>query len=928
MQKVYFLIFLFKLTSVVATDPACHVLSDVDINPHHPGIGHVAGSSVDECCAICRSPTWWSKGCRFSTLSRGSCWFKADNKTVVKSPGKQSVGCSSMAPPPAPPPPLPPKGNTGPWERLGPWNIGDDIYDAGEAGTLADAASPAKNPDVVYAGGQNNGASSGVLKSIDRGRHWRPMGNGMFVTRIEAVYIVDELGQHVLAAAINGIYESIDGAESWQFINESAKLGVCNTFKNGTIGGVPHVFAGCSAGVANVPVIDGGGARLGQWMVIPPGGMQRTYISVSDALVNNSVVGACVSGHVWVGHVLNRTAANWTKFGAARCVMVAINPNDADHIMFVHPPSTMQTRDGGKTFENLHHSNTFHCGIDRQGWMYTAAMGGAYRSMDQGKTWQHYHVVRVQRRTNRTVDRVPHDYQRISLDFAGGVAFPSDQGLFVKPPGNDTKLISFNGNMSNNIAMKVAVAAGEGPDKRYLVTTAWDWAPLASWDSGKHWPSWQAPLDGGSASCIGEGGGAYALGASNHTLVMHRHNILHSSMGGKNLSRFVPPHNPIVYGPTYATRVGSRSEPNGNVFAPMFAGLMPWNETADKIITCDDAEQRGDLGLHTNFSCLAAVDLGVSYGWYKDINYAVWRGHSDKHCHICRLAGNASSWKYVDAPGAWSYALRIGEATAGREKMLKQFDADGDGVISASDLRATQDKAPVDKDEEEDVAGGGDDDGDPFNPLAKLWERSRERRDANGGHVYVIKNFNYGAGNWTWSLLPAHMQTVGIGGFVNDPTDGGRALYGVGTNCIARSDDQGDSWGPCWNISGAVNNIASLVIKDSKTMFIIRRNDVPLRTRDGGATWQPLKSCERIKTVVRSMAYSWTGKTLALFANGGSQSAVHPHTAYVWRSTDDGDTWTDETEDIVTMGAGISQWYENKLYLSSAGQGILSKVFE
>ena len=35
------------------------------------------------------------------------------------------------------------------------------------------------------------------------------------------------------------------------------------------------------------------------------------------------------------------------------------------------------------------------------------------------------------------------------------------------------------------------------------MTAVWDWAPLASWDSGQHWPSWQTPEDGGSGSCIG-----------------------------------------------------------------------------------------------------------------------------------------------------------------------------------------------------------------------------------------------------------------------------------------------------------------------------------------------------------------------------------------------------------------------------------------
>ena len=128
---------------------------------------------------------------------------------------------------------------------------------------------------------------------------------------------------------------------------------------------------------------------------------------------------------------------------------------------------------------------------------------------------------------------MPHDYQRIALNFGGSVAFPSDQGLFIVN-GSELKLISANGNLSNNIAMQVAVSAGDGPNKRYLVTSAWDWAPLASWDSGAHWPSWQTKDDGASGSCIGEGGGAYGMGMSNRMLLMHRHNILASSRGGKN----------------------------------------------------------------------------------------------------------------------------------------------------------------------------------------------------------------------------------------------------------------------------------------------------------------------------------------------------------------------------------------------------------
>ena len=50
-------------------------------------------------------------------------------------------------------------GAGGPWDRIGPWNIFDIKNNKGEAGTLAGAASPEAAPEIIYAGGQNNGVS-------------------------------------------------------------------------------------------------------------------------------------------------------------------------------------------------------------------------------------------------------------------------------------------------------------------------------------------------------------------------------------------------------------------------------------------------------------------------------------------------------------------------------------------------------------------------------------------------------------------------------------------------------------------------------------------------------------------------------------------------------------------------------------------------
>ena len=120
-------------------------------------------------------------------------------------------------------------------------------------------------------------------------------------------------------------------------------------------------------------------------------------------------------------------------------------------------------------------------------------------------------------------------------------------------------------------------------------------------------------------------------------------------------------------------------------------------------------------------------------------------------------------------------------------------------------------------------------------------------------------------------------------------------------------------------------------------MIAMRSGDVPLRTKDGGATWHPLTSLKANAAVPISWfgaAYSWSGKTLAIAGKSGAPSAAHPHASYLWISKDDGDTWTDESGDnVAVMGMNIGQWFEDTpgqatLYMQSSGQGIVSKTFD
>ena len=84
----------------------------------------------------------------------------------------------------------------GPWDRIGPHNIfnaynegGRGPLPMGEAGTLEGASSLASAPHIIYAGGQNNGVSSGIIKTVDGGQHWERKSKGMWDTRVLGVWV-------------------------------------------------------------------------------------------------------------------------------------------------------------------------------------------------------------------------------------------------------------------------------------------------------------------------------------------------------------------------------------------------------------------------------------------------------------------------------------------------------------------------------------------------------------------------------------------------------------------------------------------------------------------------------------------------------------------------------------------------------------------
>ena len=781
-----------------------------------------------------------------------------------------------------------------PWEKLGPHNIGDAVNGQGYAGTLADAASPLSNPKLIYTGGHNNGAASGVLKSLDRGQTWIPMCNGLWDTTIGSLIIVDDKGDHVLAGTPTGIYETKDGAASWTLMPGSTGIGWARSMMNGTINGEARILAGVDAGLASWEPSSGGNWTLNPIPapVAATGAHLSRYITVADVLPS-SVVGTCLGSVAFIITIKSATTADWRNTSLA-CAQVAIDPNDPDHFIYSNMSSqgkqTWESLDGGKTSHDLNSHYPFHVLIDRRGWMYHAAEHSADFSTNGGKNWSSYQMTTTQRLTNATGSRVPMDYQRIVADFAGGVAFVSDQGLFIQPADDSVELIGACGNMSTNIAISPSISKGDGTN-RWIVTTAWDWGPLASWDEGAHWPGWNCPDcegPGYTHGGIGEGGFSRAFGSSNHVLMVHHSNVLHSSAGGKNFTRVGAPTS--MPWPIYTTKPGSRIEPDGRIVVKMAVAPPTAAEAAALAAATFDDDDEGDDDADDELveagegACDAAAfptDLGDSQCQGLTQNPAKT---SADCCAACVGDANCETWNWCEPDGRGCDAKqKVAGCWVGRANACRNST---EGWVSRARTSST----------------------------------------------YLVINRNFGAGQfnnsaggWVWgAALPPHLVDCSL---TTSPVDGGAALYAVTSSCIATSTDEGATWSACW---GGLDGepISGLVIKDASTMFVLRSKMVPLRTKDGGKTWSALHSFDAIAAVGFAFDMSWTGNTIVVHGLDTTAIAQGRKAPFVWRSTDDGDTFVDETDDVITNHPSGGSWFEGKYYLTSSGQGIMAKTFE
>lgn len=86
----------------------------------------------------------------------------------------------------------------------------------------------------------------------------------------------------------------------------------------------------------------------------------------------------------------------------------------------------------------------------------------------------------------------------------------------------------------------------------------------------------------------------------------------------------------------------------------------------------------------------------------------------------------------------------------------------------------------------------------------------------------------------------------------------------------------------------------------------------------------PSSSCGVIVDI-GSCTFRRSGKTLVVHGVDLSAPDRGEYGTVVMKSVDDGESWTDETGDLVTISPGPGTWYENDFYFITRGEGITVK---
>ena len=905
--------------------------------------------------------------------------------------------CSTPTPspppsPPTPPAPAPPATGTV-WGHVGPWNIFDDKNNKGEAGTLAAAASPKANPNLIYTGGHNNGVSSGVLKSVDGGVHWTRNSTGIWDTRIFGVFIhpSDPQGSHVLVGTASGIYESKDGAASWQFLNETAGFGAVISFAEVTIGGKQYIIANHQNGpnghdrIASIPVSGGlwqtttvpGGTGIGQISTVTTAGETEIVMCITHGWNGNVFYGAFVTptNIKWTGplHYTQNVFDTWTPTDVYRHSTYddfwdSCPPNGSPKDCRGHwhwvpckndslPKGGPRcTPDGGfGKFPDLGIegcrnavANGTDLGFKPAAYLYKGGMPPEYRSFsghcfasDNFKTWtaprgaDRWANTTVKEDTGQTYcGRGPGDFPVNSTQIScmNAAVDPNDRNHFMySDPKTHFNWDSHNG----GVTVRKMGMAGDN-------TTG---------DSPHNHGTFYVAIDGRGWSYCASQGGAY-VSRDNGTTFESLHMVMTPRGHAASPNEF-----PLVNRVLHDYQGISTRFRGDSVAFPSDQGLGILNGYNNTLINAV-----GDL--HNNMALSALISPSKDgksrnivvnlWDWNQAFTIndgATWRGWAESEAapYACGEGGwgfslgksghmlmfHHEDWWYTSDGGYnWVQNTFVGSGGGGAVAYVRQAgsrtEPNGTVFTLMSAPPGLDGEPAVDnsKSKKERVQEA--------HAREKLSLANNNYRDGvwveDDPHefTWLLTSENFGR-NFTYKVLPDNLQTCGALRFLAvDPTSP-NSLYVVMSDCLAHSADQGTSWTPCITAPGLEGPFLQLVVKNAKIMFLVRKSKVPLKTVNGGSTWEPMTSLasfytdDNAGTSKVEFELSWTGKTLVVYGNDRSAITRQEFPTFVWKSIDDGETWVDETGDLATISTGHGRWYESDFYLITQGEGVIVK---
>jgi len=860
------------------------------------------------------------------------------------------------------------------WEPVGPWNLYDgtnptESAGMGEAGTLATAASLSTAPDLIYAGGQNNGASSGVLKTIDGGIHWTRQSKGLWDTRVLALWLHpdDPKGGHVFAGTHTGIYESKDFAESWQLANETANWGGVQWFKQAVVDGKDYIVANANANLLTRP-LDGTSPWQKAEQAEDAPGSYRGLSVVTTA--GKSEVFTCANqkgkpAGLFFGAINSPTNVTWdeplkepkvtftdwevfnnTFSNTIYGITNLISPGCTREVK----PCTNTSCPGIVSLGKMPTLEACQAAINASGvtvasWTYIHGEkdrpGGSYCPFFDADwqlclistkfaTWTPLTHTKGPVR-GVTSGRAPGTFGGGDIECVGAPAVdPNDRNHFIYAAagyGAGFMHTEDGGKMLTRIKNYTGASYMSHIDEHGLIYAAGVQGAFVSEDKAATWNALHVMISTTNNCTSGFPGCNHQVDRVQHdfqNIVPFRDGVAFPSDQGLHIfdrtsknytltSAVGDMHNSIAL-----SVIISPSKDGKTV--NIVANLWDW----DVVVSFDGGASWQVQWPHAEKSPLGCGEGGGGQGlgsssYQMMFHHSNWFSSADGG--YTYFTGTLPAG-YPLGSTSFDYVRTAGSRTqpSGVYFGVAAFPAAYSGSGSAWASAKEEDDGAQIKGEKQ----GEDGDEDEHN------EHGEDEKDEGGMVMWMMKSEDFGM-NFTYTKMPADLQASS---FIVDPTSA-NSLYalakpssGQPNGCLAHSTTLGKDWSPCSKAAGLNGTLSQLVIKDSKTMFMMRLRDVPLKTIDGGSTWAPLSNSPAKLSKITSGnvgSLSWSGKTLVV--HGADMSAIgrQERATSVFKSTDDGATWTDETGDIITVSPGKGAWFEKDFYLATGGQGILVK---